>query len=38
MVLTDDYTPVERLRANYCAFRILERIGIHLAEPGRCPP
>lgn len=38
LVLTDDYTPVERLRANYCAFRILERIGIYLAQPGRCPP
>lgn len=38
VVLTDDYSPVERLRANYCAFRILERIGIHIAQAGRCPP
>lgn len=38
LVLTDDYSPVERLRANYCAFRILERIGIHIAQAGRCPP
>lgn len=38
LVLTDDYTPVERLTANYCSLRILERIGIRIAHQGRCPP
>lgn len=36
-VLTDDYAPVERLTANFCALRALEPLGIHLAHPGRCP-
>ena len=37
VVLTDDYTPVERLTANFCALRMLEPLGIRWAHPGRCP-